>query len=81
MAEELAAHGGHAVAVRVDVSDDAAVGQLVDEIVSRHGRIDVVFNNAAIGPSAADTYPMTDVVGTPPEAWDAILAINLKGPP
>jgi meso-butanediol dehydrogenase/(S,S)-butanediol dehydrogenase/diacetyl reductase len=43
-------------------------------------RLDVLFNNAGIGFSATDRYTMASVVDTPEEAWDAILAINLKGP-
>lgn len=36
-------------AVLLDVTDDAAVDAAVDEVVSRHGRLDVVVNNAGVG--------------------------------
>jgi NAD(P)-dependent dehydrogenase (short-subunit alcohol dehydrogenase family) len=72
--------GTEALAVHVDISDDTSVAAMVEEVIARWGRVDVVFNNAAVGPSASGTFTMANVVETPPEAWDAILAINLKGP-
>lgn len=69
-----------AMAVEVDISDDLSVRRLTEMTIANYGRIDIVFNNAAIGPSAAAKFTMANVVETPPEAWDAILAINLKGP-
>jgi NAD(P)-dependent dehydrogenase (short-subunit alcohol dehydrogenase family) len=64
----------------VDISDEASVVALVRETRERVGRIDVLFNNAAVGPSSTNVYTMANVVETPADAWDAILAINLKGP-
>jgi meso-butanediol dehydrogenase / (S,S)-butanediol dehydrogenase / diacetyl reductase len=80
VADDLQREGHEAMALEVDVSDDQAVAVMVATLIDRWGRIDVLFNNAAIGPSASDTYLMANVVDTPPDAWDAILAINLKGP-
>jgi citronellol/citronellal dehydrogenase len=40
------AAGGHAEAVATDIRDEDAVGQMVDGILERHGRIDVLVNNA-----------------------------------
>lgn len=65
--------------LEVDVSEDASVGELVSTVMDRYGRIDVLFNNAAVGPSAGRPYTMANVADTPPEAWDAILSTNLKG--
>ncbi|MBM3837771.1 MAG: SDR family oxidoreductase [Verrucomicrobia bacterium] len=51
-AEEVAAllreRGARAEAVRADVSDAAEVEALVDDTAARHGRLDFMFNNAAI---------------------------------
>jgi NAD(P)-dependent dehydrogenase (short-subunit alcohol dehydrogenase family) len=64
--------GGDAEAHQLDVSDSEAVTKLVDDTVTKHGRIDYIFNNAGIavgGP--AEEIPIAD--------WDAIVDINLKG--
>jgi NAD(P)-dependent dehydrogenase (short-subunit alcohol dehydrogenase family) len=51
-AEEAAAairqHGGHAEAAPLDVSREAEVQHLVTNIVAAHGRLDYMFNNAAV---------------------------------
>jgi NAD(P)-dependent dehydrogenase (short-subunit alcohol dehydrogenase family) len=41
-----------AVAEAVDVTDAASVQALADRVVARHGRVDVVVNNAGVGPLA-----------------------------
>jgi NAD(P)-dependent dehydrogenase (short-subunit alcohol dehydrogenase family) len=56
---------------RADVSIPAEVEQLVDEVVRRHGRLDVVVNNAAIEHEGT-------VVDTSPEEWDRVMAVNLR---
>jgi 2-dehydro-3-deoxy-D-gluconate 5-dehydrogenase len=43
---ELGKLGAEALAVTVDVTDEAAVGRLVQETLERFGRIDVLINNA-----------------------------------
>jgi NAD(P)-dependent dehydrogenase (short-subunit alcohol dehydrogenase family) len=80
VAKELTAQGHRALAVEVDISNDMSVAAMVDLVDAEFNRIDILFNNAGIGPSASATHVMANVVDTPPEAWDAILAINLKGP-
>jgi 3-oxoacyl-[acyl-carrier protein] reductase len=57
---------------RLDVTDAAAVSALVQKARERHGRIDVLVNNAGITRDAF-IQKMTD------EDWDAVLAVNLKG--
>ena len=47
-ADWLASEGGRTLAVRVDVTDPTDVDKMTDEILSKLGRIDVLFNNAGI---------------------------------
>lgn len=59
--------------LRVDVTDPADVQRLADTVLQRHGRVDVVVNNAGVGHFG----PVEELT---PEAWDAMMAVNLKGP-
>jgi NAD(P)-dependent dehydrogenase (short-subunit alcohol dehydrogenase family) len=54
-----------------DVSNPADVKQLVEEVVQRHERLDVVVNNAAIEHEGT-------VVDTTPEEWDHVMGVNLR---
>ena len=66
---------------QVDVTDVAAVGKAVAEVVKRHGRIDVLVNNAGILRDAQLVKVKDDaVVGAMSEAdFDAVVAVNLRG--
>lgn len=79
-AYELRSAGHSAMAVKVDVSDAAAVRAAFDVVVDQYGRVDVLVNNAAVGFSENSRLTMANVVDTPLEHWNAILAINLTGP-
>jgi NAD(P)-dependent dehydrogenase (short-subunit alcohol dehydrogenase family) len=57
----------------VGAADDRA--RLVDEVLARWGRIDVLVNNAGI-----TSVGRKDVLEATEESWDAVLAVNLKGP-
>lgn len=69
---ELTASGGQAEAVRLDVTSQPEVDRIVNEIATRHGRLDYMFNNAGFA-IAGDTIEMT------PEQWRKILAVNVEG--
>lgn len=79
LAGALDAAGCQAVAETVDVSDEPSVRELVESVVRRYGHIDALFNNAGVGHSSRDAYAMSSVLDTPAAAWDAVLAINLRG--
>ncbi|MBS0445871.1 MAG: SDR family oxidoreductase [Proteobacteria bacterium] len=56
-----------------DVADRTAVQRMVDEAIGALGGLDVLVNNAGIsGPTAA-------VADLDPDAWEAVLRINLTG--
>ena len=66
---------------QTDVTDVAAVTKAVAEVVKRHGRIDVLVNNAGILRDAQLVKVKDDaVVGAMSEAdFDAVVAVNLRG--
>jgi NAD(P)-dependent dehydrogenase (short-subunit alcohol dehydrogenase family) len=56
-----------------DVTDAAAVRRLFDGVVRRHGRVDLLFNNAGVlGPG--DTVDEIAV-----DEWRAVVEVNLTG--
>jgi 3-oxoacyl-[acyl-carrier protein] reductase len=48
VAKEIEASGGEAIALHVDVSDEASTQAMADAVVSKWGRIDILLNNAGI---------------------------------
>jgi NAD(P)-dependent dehydrogenase (short-subunit alcohol dehydrogenase family) len=66
-----AAHGGNAIhVVRADVGDKAAAQDAVAAAIDRLGGVDVLVNN--VGYNHPEFF-----LGTPPESWDDLLAVNL----
>ncbi len=55
-----------------DVTDHEDVRRLFAETLDRHGRIDVLVNNAAV-------YPRTAFLETPIAAWEQAIAVNVLG--
>jgi NAD(P)-dependent dehydrogenase (short-subunit alcohol dehydrogenase family) len=72
VAAECRARGAEAIAVAGDVSKDADARRMVEETVQRFGRLDVLVNNAGYG--FAGTVTDTDE-----EAFDALMAVNVRG--
>ncbi|MGA5065161.1 SDR family oxidoreductase [Streptomyces exfoliatus] len=71
---ELAAEFGadRVTALPCDVTDETQVAALFDLAAERHGRLDIVVNNAGLG-GTADLVDMTD------EQWDRVLDVTLNG--
>jgi NAD(P)-dependent dehydrogenase (short-subunit alcohol dehydrogenase family) len=67
-----AAGSGSARAARLDVTDAAAVVELVDGVVAEHGGLDLMFANAGITWGGD-----TELLGL--EHWDAIVDVNIRG--
>lgn len=62
--------GGHFVAA--DISSMADCEAAVAACLDRHGRLDILVQNAGI-------YPWTLIENISPDEWDRVLAVNLKG--
>ena len=70
VAAEIAAGGGTAHAVSVDVMDSASVRRMIGTALDRFGRVDILVNNAGI---VRDQL----LVRMKRDDWDAVLATNL----
>jgi NAD(P)-dependent dehydrogenase (short-subunit alcohol dehydrogenase family) len=64
--------GGEAVAFAADATREADCAAFVADCVQRWGRVDVLHNNVGIGGGDASPTHVSE------EAWDRILAVNLK---
>ena len=63
------------VAMAVDVTSEEAVRELIDGVVARYGRLDILHNNVGAGLSLGDA-PVPDITE---EVLDRIIAVNFKG--
>lgn len=65
-------YADHAHWQHVDVTDAASIATWKAAVLARHGRIDVLFNNAGISAVGA-------LHEVPRSLWDAVVAVNLTG--
>jgi NAD(P)-dependent dehydrogenase (short-subunit alcohol dehydrogenase family) len=71
-AVDLAAAGVRSAALHGDVGNAGDVSRMMDEIVARFGRLDILINNAGV-----QTWtPFLDVTE---DEWDLVIRTNLKG--
>lgn len=68
----IEAAGGEAILVKADVSDSAAVQEMISTVTEAFGQIDILVNNAGITRDGL-LMRMKD------EDWDAVISTNLKG--
>ena len=66
----IRAEKGSAEAVRLDVTDRKDIARVVDEVMARHGRIDILINNAGICINST-------ALETTHEVWERQMTINL----
>ena len=71
-ARELDPSCERAIPVLADVRERSHVENLVGEAIGRHGRLDVMVNNAA-------RTPLVSFWDITTEEWDDVLAVNLRG--
>ena len=70
---KLRATGAQVESELLDVTDVASVQRAHDAVIARHGRVDVLVNNAGIAISNHPAETMTD------EVWDRVIDVNLNG--
>ncbi|RDZ29341.1 3-hydroxybutyrate dehydrogenase [Lysobacter silvisoli] len=72
VADEIAAAGGRAIGVAMDVTDEAAVNAGIERVAAELGRIDILVSNAGIQiVNPIENYAYAD--------WKKMLAIHLDG--
>jgi NAD(P)-dependent dehydrogenase (short-subunit alcohol dehydrogenase family) len=69
----IRAAGGDAVYVHLDVTSEADWQSAVQTALARHGRLDVLVNNAAI------VIPRVPIEERTADEWDRVMAVNAKG--
>ena len=81
-AAEIAANtGGRATGVACDVTSAASIEAVLDEVMTRFGRVDILVNNAANNPKVeAPGLAFSRLENFPIDQWQADLAVGLTGP-
>jgi NAD(P)-dependent dehydrogenase (short-subunit alcohol dehydrogenase family) len=70
--------GPQAYAVTIDIGDEASVKAALDDAYNHFGRLDILFNNAALTDDATMALD-SNVTEIPLEVWNRTLQINLTG--
>lgn len=73
VAAQIVSAGGKAHAVQCDVADSKSVKEMIQQVVSALGSIDILVNNAAI----MDRAPFLE---SDMEIFDRLMAVNVRGP-
>jgi NAD(P)-dependent dehydrogenase (short-subunit alcohol dehydrogenase family) len=71
--EEAGADGVRGIGIASDVSQEASVKALFEQIKARCGRLDLLFNNAGISPRATTPDQLTG------DEWRQCVDVNLNG--
>lgn len=71
--EAITADGGTAMSAIADVSNGEQVGSMVDAVMTEHGRVDVLVNNAGL------VSPMLHFFEADEAWWRKIIDVNLTG--
>jgi NAD(P)-dependent dehydrogenase (short-subunit alcohol dehydrogenase family) len=72
------AAGGQAISLSGDVTRDAEVRAMIEDVVRTYGRLDCAFNNAGIAGYQVDAAGKKTADWSE-EAFDRMVAVNLKG--
>ncbi|MBX4912774.1 SDR family oxidoreductase [Rhizobium bangladeshense] len=70
--QQIADHGGQAVALEMDVVDQASVTAGAEKLAEAFGSIDILFNNAGL-------MPISDLEALKTDEWHRMVDVNIKG--
>ena len=73
VAEEITAAGGSAEPVACHIGDLEQIENAIAQIRERHGKLDILVNNAAINPYFGH------ILDTPPDAFQKTIDVNMRG--
>ena len=65
--------GGRAIGLRADISIEANVTHMVEQVLSHFGKIDILVNNAGVN------LPYRKVLDLTVEEWNHVVSVNLTG--
>jgi 3-oxoacyl-[acyl-carrier protein] reductase len=71
-AQEIISHGGEAIAVKIDVTDQKSVEAGVTKLIKNFSHLDILVNNAGL---LHDAF----ILDVDEQSWDRLLETNLKG--
>jgi citronellol/citronellal dehydrogenase len=71
VADEIGRAGGKALAIQLDVRDDAAVREAIDGAAKHFGGLDVLVNNAS-------AISLTPTLATPAKRFDLMMGVNVR---
>jgi citronellol/citronellal dehydrogenase len=72
VAEEIEEAGGKALAIQLDVRDDAAIVQAINLTAKTFGGLDILVNNAS-------AISLTPTMETPAKRYDLMMGVNARG--
>jgi 3-oxoacyl-[acyl-carrier protein] reductase len=76
VADDLRKHGVEAEPFQCDLTKPAQIQRMVDDVMKRFGRLDVLINDAAYNKA----IPFRDLDALTTEEWSKIIDVNLTGP-
>ena len=71
--KEITAAGGSAEAMACHIGELEQIGSAIAQIRERHGKLDILVNNAAINPYFGH------ILDTPPDAFQKTIDVNMRG--
>jgi len=69
--ETICAQGNEAYFAKVDVSSETEVKGVIETVIARWGRIDILFNNAGV-------LLVKSIEDMTSDEWDRVMAVNVK---